>query len=168
MLMWKGYNEKRSLSNVLQIHFLKHYFILIKSNNFIFILRKKYYIWVEWYFLKEFFPQEIPKPRRGRVTQVPQPPSPVQKDKWQWGGCSDNVRFGLQKSREFMDSRYRKKSDIKTLIKLHNHNAGRLVSKMFFNFIWTFLTIVNIQNIVGWQIPVFYLFITSLQLLQTF
>lgn len=30
-----------------------------------------------------------------------------------------------------MDSRYRKRSDIKTLIKLHNHNAGRLVSKNF-------------------------------------
>ncbi|CAG9567463.1 unnamed protein product [Danaus chrysippus] len=73
--------------------------------------------------------KEIPKPRRGRVTQVPQPPSQVQTDKWQWGGCSDNVRFGLQKSREFMDSRYRKKSDIKTLIKLHNHNAGRLAIK---------------------------------------
>ncbi|KOB65623.1 Protein Wnt [Operophtera brumata] len=67
-----------------------------------------------------------PKPRRGREP-VALPPSQVPTDSWQWGGCSDNVRFGLKKSREFMDSRYRKRSDIKTLIKLHNHHAGRLV-----------------------------------------
>ncbi|KAI5639665.1 wnt family domain-containing protein [Phthorimaea operculella] len=70
----------------------------------------------------------IPKTRRGRQ-QISIPPSPVPTDRWQWGGCSDNVRFGLRKSREFMDSRYRKRSDIKTLIKLHNHNAGRLAIK---------------------------------------
>lgn len=81
-----------------------------------------------------FLNKGAPKPRRGRM-QVPQPPSPTQTDQWQWGGCSDNVRFGLQKSREFMDSRYRKRSDIKTLIKLHNHNAGRLVSKHFISWI---------------------------------
>ncbi|XP_068620900.1 protein Wnt-6 [Battus philenor] len=74
--------------------------------------------------------KEVTKPRRGRVTPVPLPPSPVDTDRWQWGGCSDNIRFGLQKSREFMDSRYKKRSDnIKTLIKLHNHNAGRLTIK---------------------------------------
>lgn len=73
---------------------------------------------------------KVPKPRRGQPS-ITLPPSPVPTDRWQWGGCSDNVRFGLKKSREFMDSRYRKKSDIKTLIKLHNHNAGRLVSKNF-------------------------------------
>ncbi|XP_037866642.1 protein Wnt-6 [Bombyx mori] len=70
----------------------------------------------------------IPKPRRGHDPVDP-PPTQESKNKWQWGGCSDNVRFGLKKSREFMDSRYRKRSDIKTLIKLHNHNAGRLAIK---------------------------------------
>lgn len=36
--------------------------------------------------------------------------------------------FGFHKSKEFLDSRYRRRSDIKTLVKLHNNNAGRLVS----------------------------------------
>lgn len=47
---------------------------------------------------------------------------------WEWGGCGDNVNFGYKKSREFMDAPYRKRSDIKTLVKLHNNDAGRLVS----------------------------------------
>lgn len=47
---------------------------------------------------------------------------------WEWGGCGDNVNFGIRKSRDFLDARYKRKSDLKTLVKLHNHNAGRLVS----------------------------------------
>lgn len=51
---------------------------------------------------------------------------------WEWGGCGDNVHFGLRKSKEFLDSiRYKRRSDIKTLVKLHNNNAGRLVSYIF-------------------------------------
>lgn len=46
---------------------------------------------------------------------------------WEWGGCSDNINFGLRHSRAFLDSRYRRKSDLRTLIKLHNNMAGRLV-----------------------------------------
>lgn len=48
---------------------------------------------------------------------------------WQWGGCGDNVMFGFRKSKDFLDSRYQRLSDIRTLVKLHNNNAGRLVSK---------------------------------------
>lgn len=49
---------------------------------------------------------------------------------WQWGGCgdSDNVMFGFRKSKEFLDARYQRLNDIRTLVKLHNNNAGRLVS----------------------------------------
>lgn len=47
---------------------------------------------------------------------------------WEWGGCGDNVNFGFKKSRDFMDAPYRKRSDIKTLVKLHNNDAGRLVN----------------------------------------
>ena len=47
---------------------------------------------------------------------------------WQWGGCGDNINYGFRRSKDFMDARYRRKSDMKTLVKLHNYNAGRLVS----------------------------------------
>lgn len=52
---------------------------------------------------------------------------------WEWGGCGDNVEFGYQKSREFMDARRRKKrrGDVTTLIQLHNNEAGRQVYKQF-------------------------------------
>ncbi|XP_396945.4 protein Wnt-6 isoform X2 [Apis mellifera] len=50
---------------------------------------------------------------------------------WEWGGCGDNVKFGFKKSRDFMDAPYRKRSDIKTLVKLHNNNAGRLAIREF-------------------------------------
>ena len=51
---------------------------------------------------------------------------------WEWGGCHDDVDFGYRKSREFMDSRRRKrKGDLPTKIRLHNNEAGRLVSLMF-------------------------------------
>ena len=47
---------------------------------------------------------------------------------WEWGGCSDNVNFGFRHSRIFLDSKYRRRSDLRTLVKLHNNMAGRLVS----------------------------------------
>lgn len=50
---------------------------------------------------------------------------------WEWGGCSDNVNFGLRHSRVFLDAKQRqRRSDLGTLVKLHNNNAGRLVSKI--------------------------------------
>lgn len=48
---------------------------------------------------------------------------------WEWGGCGDNINFGFKKSREFMDAPFKKRSDIRTLVKLHNNDAGRLVNK---------------------------------------
>lgn len=49
---------------------------------------------------------------------------------WEWGGCSDNVNFGFRHSRIFLDSKYRRRSDLRTLVKLHNNMAGRLVRSM--------------------------------------
>ncbi|XP_050084870.1 protein Wnt-3a [Anopheles aquasalis] len=54
-----------------------------------------------------------------------------QEEKWKWGGCDDNVNFGVRKSKDFLDARLRKKSDIKTLVRQHNSNAGRLAVKQF-------------------------------------
>lgn len=50
---------------------------------------------------------------------------------WEWGGCGDNINYGIRKSKDFMDTRYKKMSDMKTLVKLHNYAAGRLVRTTF-------------------------------------
>nr|CDI40102.1 WNT6 protein [Euperipatoides kanangrensis] len=50
---------------------------------------------------------------------------------WEWGGCGDNIDFGYKKSREFMDARDKKGSDVKTLILLHNNEAGRIAVKNY-------------------------------------
>ncbi|KAM9486871.1 protein Wnt-6 isoform 2-T2 [Clarias gariepinus] len=51
---------------------------------------------------------------------------------WEWGGCGDDVEFGYEKSKQFMDTKRRKgKSDIRTLIDLHNNEAGRLAVKNY-------------------------------------
>uniref|UniRef100_A0A672QC48 Protein Wnt n=1 Tax=Sinocyclocheilus grahami TaxID=75366 RepID=A0A672QC48_SINGR len=57
---------------------------------------------------------------------------PTEGVKWEWGGCGDDVEFGYEKSKQFMDARRRKgKSDIRTLIDLHNNEAGRLAVKNY-------------------------------------
>ncbi|XP_017777881.1 PREDICTED: protein Wnt-6 [Nicrophorus vespilloides] len=49
--------------------------------------------------------------------------------KWQWTGCGDNINYGIKVSKDFMDSRYKKMSDMKTIVKLHNYAAGRMAIK---------------------------------------
>jgi len=44
---------------------------------------------------------------------------------WQWGGCSANVYFGEQVSRQFLDTRELGNSP-KSLANLHNNQAGRV------------------------------------------
>ncbi|TSK62566.1 Protein Wnt-6 [Bagarius yarrelli] len=54
----------------------------------------------------------------------------LQDQRWEWGGCGDDVDFGYKISRQFMDTRTRKgKSDIRSLVDLHNNEAGRLAVK---------------------------------------
>lgn len=53
---------------------------------------------------------------------------PLSGENWEWSGCDDNVNFGNRKSKDFLDARFRRRSDIKTLVKIHNNDAGRLVS----------------------------------------
>jgi len=42
---------------------------------------------------------------------------------WQWGGCSDNLQFGEQISRQFLDTDTGKP---RSLANLHNNQAGRI------------------------------------------
>lgn len=50
---------------------------------------------------------------------------------WKWGGCSDNVRYGVIFARQFVDApertrKKKKKSDVRAMMNLHNNQAGRL------------------------------------------
>lgn len=55
----------------------------------------------------------------------------VQENEFAWQGCGENIEYGIKKSKDFLDTRYKKRSDMKTLVKLHNYVAGRLVSIHF-------------------------------------
>ncbi|KAK0157851.1 hypothetical protein PV328_011541 [Microctonus aethiopoides] len=44
---------------------------------------------------------------------------------WKWGGCSHNLDYGMEFSRQFLDSR-EKAGDIQSTVNLHNNQAGRL------------------------------------------
>ncbi|EFN88872.1 protein Wnt-10a [Harpegnathos saltator] len=44
---------------------------------------------------------------------------------WKWGGCSHNLDYGIEFSRQFLDTR-EKAGDIQSTVNLHNNQAGRL------------------------------------------
>ncbi|XP_023017494.1 wnt oncogene analog 6 [Leptinotarsa decemlineata] len=54
---------------------------------------------------------------------------PLPEGDWEWDGCGENIEFGIKKSKDFLDNRYKKRSDMKTLVKLHNYVAGRMAIK---------------------------------------
>lgn len=69
------------------------------------------------------------KPRNPNKRKAPVVPDfPGMGETWEWSGCDDNVNFGNRKSKDFLDSRFRRRSDIRTLVKIQNNDAGRLVS----------------------------------------
>ncbi|XP_014677790.1 PREDICTED: protein Wnt-2b-like [Priapulus caudatus] len=51
------------------------------------------------------------------------------KGEFTWGGCSDNVRYGSQFSRIFIDAKEKKQKDARALMNLHNNRAGRKVQQ---------------------------------------
>lgn len=59
----------------------------------------------------------------------------VSNEGWQWGGCSDNVHFADQFSRKFVDAG-EKGRDFRTLVNLHNNEAGRTVSNFPLFWVW--------------------------------
>lgn len=72
-------------------------------------------------------------PRPSGLLGTPGPPgptgSPDASAAWEWGGCGDDVDFGDEKSRLFMDAQHKRgRGDIRALVQLHNNEAGRLVS----------------------------------------
>lgn len=71
------------------------------------------------------------RPGKKKKKQQPVEDDQTAEDSWVWGGCGDNIEFGYSKSKEFMDAQKRKRNDIRTLITLHNNEAGRKVGITF-------------------------------------
>jgi wingless-type MMTV integration site family protein 10 len=46
---------------------------------------------------------------------------------WKWSGCSHNLEFGMEFSKQFLDAR-EVAGDIQSTVNLHNNQAGRNVS----------------------------------------
>ncbi|XP_012540151.1 protein Wnt-10a [Monomorium pharaonis] len=44
---------------------------------------------------------------------------------WKWGGCSHNLEYGMDFSKQFLDTQ-EKAGDIQSTVNLHNNQAGRL------------------------------------------
>ncbi|KAK2718160.1 hypothetical protein QYM36_005465 [Artemia franciscana] len=47
------------------------------------------------------------------------------KGEFAWGGCSDNIKFGMVFSRRFIDAKEKRLRDARALMNLHNNRAGR-------------------------------------------
>lgn len=65
---------------------------------------------------------------------------------WKWGGCSDNVRYGMMFARQFVDApeRAERKRDVRAMMNLHNNNAGRLVC-----WIQVYLSLIGLNILNG-------------------
>lgn len=53
---------------------------------------------------------------------------------WKWGGCSHNLDYGIEFSKQFLDPR-EEVGDIQSTVILHNNQAGRLVRTIFATFV---------------------------------
>ena len=46
---------------------------------------------------------------------------------WQWGGCSDNVAYGVKIGKQFVDAAEDTDSKVRNAMNLHNNEVGRQV-----------------------------------------
>lgn len=99
-------------------------------------------------------PRRNGKKRNTNKRKAPMMPDPQQQqpgmgmgETWEWSGCDDNVNFGNRKSKDFLDSRFRRRSDIRTLVKIQNNDAGRLVSSQLSTFSGDLIAKINQKKI---------------------
>lgn len=50
-------------------------------------------------------------------------------NRWKWAGCSHNIKFAIEFSKLFLESR-EEAGDLQSQINLHNSKVGRLVNKI--------------------------------------
>lgn len=53
------------------------------------------------------------------------------KGDFDWGGCSDNINYGIKFAKAFVDARERMVKDARAMMNLHNNRCGRMVSNGF-------------------------------------
>ena len=75
----------------------------------------------------------IPGCRCGKTREQPKG-----KSDWQWGGCSDDIKFGEKETRRFID-KLEKGNDARTAFNLHNNQVGRKVGYLLFFFLFLYL-----------------------------
>lgn len=51
-----------------------------------------------------------------------------QRGDFDWGGCSDNIRYGIRFAKAFVDAKEKRLKDARALMNLHNNRCGRTVS----------------------------------------
>ena len=81
----------------------------------------------------------IPGCRCGKTRKQPKG-----KSEWQWGGCSDDIKFGEKETRRFID-KLEKGNDARTAFNLHNNQVGRKVGYLLF-FFSVSLSVKNVNS----------------------
>lgn len=51
-----------------------------------------------------------------------------ERGEFDWGGCSDNIHYGIRFAKAFVDAKEKKVKDARALMNLHNNRCGRMVS----------------------------------------
>ncbi|KAG1973811.1 wingless-type MMTV integration site family, member 2Bb isoform X1 [Pimephales promelas] len=61
--------------------------------------------------------------KRGRASD--------ERGEFDWGGCSDNINYGIKFAKAFVDAKERTVKDARALMNLHNNRCGRMAVKRF-------------------------------------
>lgn len=54
-----------------------------------------------------------------------------QRGDFDWGGCSDNIHYGIRFAKAFVDAKEKKLKDARALMNLHNNRCGRTAVRRF-------------------------------------
>ncbi|NWJ11835.1 WNT2B protein, partial [Crypturellus undulatus] len=54
-----------------------------------------------------------------------------ERGEFDWGGCSDNINYGIRFAKAFVDAKEKRVKDARALMNLHNNRCGRMAVKRF-------------------------------------